>query len=140
MGLCIYLAFPFVLATTIQLYSNCNVSGAQAHGIDEVLTHAYPKSTMIRADAVTGSWSAGDGATVSVLVTFESGDSLDTIKSWYINHPAGGQIGCDGGENFPAKGLEKLDDAPAGKTSYRATYSQTVECATDCDRPLQQIR
>jgi hypothetical protein len=142
LALCLYTKLPVVLLiTVIKWQEDTTISNTESQSIDWVLTHAYPNSTMIRADAAVFCWSAGNNVTIQVKVTLESADSFDAIMNWYIQHPEGGRLIREGGDLSPKAWLAKLEGVAAGKTRYRVTY-ESVEnlLMDDCNRPSQQIR
>src|SRR5262245_47406857 len=82
-------SFPYAFIAYLKLASVINIWTAENDSVNWVLSHAYPNSTMDRADTSVSFWPVGNHATVAILVTFESADSFEAIKDWYIQHPEG---------------------------------------------------
>jgi hypothetical protein len=94
--------------------------------IDKSLYYAYPGSVMENADASVSSFPVGYVIGIGVSVTFNTSDSFDKVKNWYVQHPDGGMCSIDGG-NFPQCGL-KLLDAKGGRTAYQVFNGLQMGC------------
>jgi hypothetical protein len=144
LALCVCIALPCAAIGGLELISALTISTSQQQGVNWVLDHAYPNSTMVRADSAVSAWPAGNTVSVSVWVTFESADSFDAVKGWHMQHPEGGQGGgFESGNIFPQDGLEKRDGNSSNNTRYRVHYSTAISCESfllGCVRHTQPIR
>ncbi len=135
---------PVVVAGAWYWNRENTLSTMQQQEVDWILDHAYPAATLVSAEGTIYSAPAGDTIFIQVWVTFDTTDSFDAVRNWYVKHYDGGWGGgTEGANKFPAKGLENLNDGTSGKTRYRVQMLRTTSCEylfTVCDRPSQQIR
>ena len=142
---------PDIVIGILQWYTNLNISYQESQDVNTVMTYTYPNATMIRADGESyhHETNTDDYAVISLTVTFETSDSFNMVKNWYIQHPRGGTggglfcEGCTGTEyQFPNAGLRQVDEATPGKTRYEVDYTTIEEgCEfTQCTTPFHEIR
>ncbi len=80
LALCAYVNRQGIITAVAKWISDNNISTAEQKGIDYLVAHAYPGSTVVRADASVGSRPTGDNASVVIEVTFDTTSSFDTIR------------------------------------------------------------
>src|SRR5258706_9177287 len=86
LAVCLVVVAPPAFVVFLHLKSESTIANTQQEEVNWIVAHAYPGSSMFRADGEVNNWPAGDGITVVVLVTFESKDSFDSVKNWYFQH------------------------------------------------------